>query len=177
MAATDGLTRCLNRSAFTSAVTAALAETANAETEITGALLVAGADHFKQINDRFGHQAGDLALRLIADGLREGLRETDIVGRLGGEEFGIFLIGADAAAANATAERLRWIVEDINLEIGGRRPRLTISVGGAIFAGPVPFGDLYHSADRHLHEAKLKGRNRVEIGPLSRPNASKSAAA
>jgi len=113
LASTDWLTGCLNRRAFTDQVTAALASTGGAMPP-HGALLIIDADHFKTINDRYGHERGDEALQLIAAAIKRASRSGDIVGRLGGEEFGVFLARADAIETDAVAEHIRWSVAAID---------------------------------------------------------------
>ena len=114
-ASRDSLTDCLNHGAFAEQVGATLRNADNP----CGALLVVDADHFKSINDRFGHDRGDVALKLIAATIRSTVRSTDLVGRLGGEEFGIFLPGASRATAQAIAECIRHAVATSIFEVGG----------------------------------------------------------
>lgn len=158
-AATDSLTSVLNRGAFTSLVEGYLAEVRAAERR--GALLVVDADHFKKINDRFGHDRGDVALRTIADTIRGLLRGADIVGRIGGEEFGVFLPGSDLVEAEAVAERIRGRILETNFAPDGTPVALTVSVGGAVFENRLGFGELFRIADQQLYIAKKRGRNRV----------------
>jgi diguanylate cyclase (GGDEF)-like protein len=162
LAATDSLTACLNRHAFTSTVDRFLAGAPQERRR--GALLVVDADHFKAINDRFGHDHGDQALMLIASTMRAMLRAGDTIGRLGGEEFGIFLPNVDLETAEIVAERIRRSVNLAVFAPGGRPSQLSVSVGGAAFEDDIEFGELFRIADRRLYEAKQFGRNRVEIG-------------
>ncbi len=99
LASQDSLTTCLNRGAFVALVEAHLARASAAESHIEGGMLMIDADHFKSINDRYGHSRGDDALRLIADCIRSAVRDTDILGRIGGEEFAVFLPSASLADA------------------------------------------------------------------------------
>lgn len=165
-AATDSLTSVLNRGAFTSLVDGYLAEV-RAE-ERRGALLFVDADHFKRINDRFGHDRGDVALRAIADTIRGLLRGPDIVGRIGGEEFAVFLPGSNLVQAEAVAERIRSGVADAAFEPDGTPFSLTVSVGGVVFDKRLPFSDLFRVADQQLYVAKERGRNRVSIASAMR---------
>lgn len=160
IAATDGLTECLNRRAFIERVERRLAQTV---VRPSGAMLVIDADHFKRINDRFGHQAGDRALALLADAIRRSVRAGDIVGRLGGEEFGVFLPGVSRFAAEAVAERLRGGVEAIAFAPEGCSYRLSVSIGGVVFDEPAQFESLFGQCDTRLYEAKQAGRNRVRL--------------
>lgn len=161
LASTDWLTACLNRRAFTAGANRRLDRRNPGDRG--GALLIADADDFKSINDRFGHDAGDEALRLIASAIRDAVRSTDLVGRLGGEEFGIFLTDADPDLADATAERIRSAVSDIAFASGGISCTLSVSIGGATFGASPAYADLYRLADQHLYQAKHKGRDCVAM--------------
>ncbi|RUT34653.1 GGDEF domain-containing protein [Arsenicitalea aurantiaca] len=165
-ASTDSLTSVLNRGAFTTLVDAYLEDVRNEESRARGALLVVDADNFKVINDNYGHDCGDEALKLIAQSIKGTLRGADIVGRIGGEEFGIFLPGSSALNAEAVAERIRQSVNTTEFEPHGTALRLSVSVGGAIFDRPISFQDLFREADRRLYEAKQKGRNRIAVSPI-----------
>lgn len=160
-ASTDGLTGCLNRGAFTSAVERHLA--AGTPSRSRGALLVIDADRFKRVNDRFGHDAGDEALRVIAAAIREAARAGDLVGRLGGEEFGVFLPDVGDAEAAEIAERIRRTIHAGRFEPGGVRWGLSASLGAAVFDRPIGFSELFRFADQRLYRAKMAGRNRVEM--------------
>ncbi len=164
-ASTDSLTAVLNRGAFTTRVDSYLRNTRADDVPIYGALLVIDADHFKQVNDCYGHDVGDEALRLIADAIKGLLRGPDIVGRMGGEEFGVFLPGATAEQAQSVAERIRHAVSNVEFRPGGERRPLSVSVGGAIFADRIGFSQLYRIADQRLYAAKDAGRNRVSLVP------------
>lgn len=163
IASTDNLTAVLNRGAFTMLVEAYLEEAAHEARLRQGALLVVDVDHFKKINDEFGHDRGDDALKAIAGSIKQALRAGDMVGRLGGEEFGVFLPGANPDQALTVAERVRSAVCGIDFTAGGMRTVLSVSVGGVIFTEVAPFPTLYAAADRNLYEAKNAGRNRVLI--------------
>jgi diguanylate cyclase len=162
VASTDGLTGCLNRGAFTRVIDKFL-ELRGAGKPPAGALLVIDADHFKSINDRFGHHCGDEALKLIAAAIRASLRKDDCLGRLGGEEFGVFLPDADLAQASLVAERIRKMVNAVDFIANGEPCDLSVSVGGAAFARRISFGDLFRIADERLYAAKNTGRDRVEM--------------
>lgn len=163
VASTDFLTSCLNRGAFSSMVDAWLSATHPSAPRTRGALLVIDADHFKTINDRFGHDQGDEALRIIAFSIKSVLRAGDLVGRLGGEEFGVFLPGASAENAADIGERIRALIEAASFCPGGRKCKLSVSVGIAAFQDQAPFTDLYRIADERLYEAKNAGRNRIRL--------------
>jgi diguanylate cyclase len=160
IASHDSLTTCLNRGAFITLVDAYLRQV-NEPDGLGGGLLVVDADNFKSINDRFGHAAGDVALRLIALGAASVLRAADLIGRVGGEEFAIFLPRAGMVEAQSIGELIRSAVGDLEFRPSGKPETLTVSVGGAVFQGPVSFGELFGSADACLYAAKRGGRNRV----------------
>ena len=124
------------------------------------ALLMVDADHFKAVNDRHGHAAGDAALRALADRLCERLRTEDVAGRFGGEEFVVALPDADAAGAAAVAEAVRAAVRARPLTIAGRELSLTVSVGWATWEDD-DLGQLLARADGALYEAKAAGRDCV----------------
>lgn len=163
VAATDGLTACLNRTAFTTLVDTCLSAAARRSGHMMGALLIIDADRFKIINDTYGHQNGDAALALIAKALRASVRSGDSVGRIGGEEFGVFLPGVDRTVADAVAERLRRAVENIDFAVDGRPHSLSISIGGVVFDRWARFEDLFRQADASLYAAKKAGRNSVRL--------------
>jgi diguanylate cyclase len=171
VARTDSLTACLNRGAFTSRVTEWLRDP---DRHPGGALLMIDADNFKAINDLFGHDVGDEALTIIARSIRAVLRGGDLVGRMGGEEFGVFLPGVGRRQAGQIAERIRQAVSDaVFLPDGNKRRPLTVSIGGAVFAEPTTFADLFRVADQRLYGAKHAGRNlsavvQVEDHPIIR---------
>ena len=160
VARTDSLTACLNRGAFTSRVSNLLA---HAPPDTGGALLMIDADNFKSINDLFGHHAGDEALTIIARSIRTILRAGDLVGRMGGEEFGVYLPGVDRRRAEATAERIRRSVNLAVFAPHGKQRSLSVSIGGVAFDGPAEFTELFRVADQRLYGAKQTGRNRVTV--------------
>lgn len=166
LASTDSLTDCLNRRAFTSEVSERL------DVVREGAFLVIDVDNFKLVNDRFGHECGDDALRLVARGIKSCIRQGDLVGRMGGEEFGVFLAGASPGTAMLVAERIRHAVERIVLAPEGTRYTLSVSVGVAPFDRMTSFSDLFRLADRRLYGAKQSGRNRVVTDDIGLPQAS-----
>jgi diguanylate cyclase len=165
-AATDALTQVMNRAAFSTLVDAYLNEVRSAEDRAKGALLIIDADNFKSVNDRFGHDRGDEALITIARSIKSTLRAPDLVGRLGGEEFGVFLPGATTEQAASVAERIRQTVSEAEFAPAGAPHHLSVSVGGAVFEKDLPFADLFRLADQQLYAAKQGGRNRVAIAPI-----------
>ena len=136
------------------------------------ALLMIDVDHFKAVNDQFGHASGDVALRMIADVFRCNIRAFDSLARYGGEEFVVVMPGSNPDDATAAAERLRLAVETINFEpVAGKPHRLTVSVGVSCTSDEVSTPErLLHTADLALYEAKRRGRNRVELAPMAQVN-------
>lgn len=131
-------------------------------------LLLLDVDHFKLVNDTYGHQAGDELLSQLADIFRSTLRASDVAGRVGGEEFAVVLPETDLNRATEVAGRLRQVVESLRVDMGdrGELDRVTVSMGLAEFrhagqADPDDFRTLYERADRALYAAKRSGRNMV----------------
>jgi diguanylate cyclase (GGDEF)-like protein len=119
-------------------------------------------DHFKRVNDRYGHDAGDEVLRKTAGLLRDETRQSDVLCRLGGEEFLCIHVATELVSAANSAERLRAAVEDHVIEVGEFNQNVTISLGVAErTSGMLTFDDLLKLADEHLYQAKDAGRNRV----------------
>lgn len=162
LASTDWLTACLNRRAFTSMVIGHLDKARQARVA-GGAFLVVDADHFKVINDHYGHDHGDAALQIMAETIKASVRDGDLVGRIGGEEFGVFLIDADFETAQVVAERIRQSINAAVFAPEGAAHPLSASVGGAFFDRAIAFADLFRIADQRLYGAKQSGRNRVEM--------------
>ncbi|NNC77110.1 MAG: GGDEF domain-containing protein [Woeseiaceae bacterium] len=127
-------------------------------------LILIDADHFKRVNDNHGHCGGDAALKKIANACTESVRDSDIVGRFGGEEFIILLPNTSASDAADVAERIRSAVQNLELIWEGRRIRLSLSLGVAeVGAGADTFDDLLKAADNALYTAKKRGRNRTVV--------------
>lgn len=129
-------------------------------------LLMLDVDHFKRINDRWGHKVGDLVLQSLADTCRAALRDVDLPGRLGGEEFAVLLPETSGDQALEVAERLRRAMAETPLRLGdGELIRYTVSFGVGTLAGGINNLELLFSqADRALYQAKEQGRNRVVAG-------------
>jgi diguanylate cyclase (GGDEF)-like protein len=160
LATRDPLTGALNRRAFSDHLDAEVARAGRAGGACAVAVL--DVDHFKTINDRFGHAAGDRALERMADLIASRVRRGDAFGRLGGEEFAVLLAGSDAGGAAHFAEDLRAAVE---ADTDGDGRRLTISVGvAALDDGGGSADGMLLVADRALYAAKEAGRNRVMRG-------------
>jgi diguanylate cyclase (GGDEF)-like protein len=128
------------------------------------AVLLIDADHFKRINDAYGHAVGDEALQRIAATLQCTLRTEDLLGRLGGEEFAVVMPDADEAAACAGAERLRHAMEQVQFSTQHGAVALRISIGVSMVGPGDDFASLLRRADQAMYTAKRSGRNRV-IGP------------
>ncbi|MEO3385603.1 GGDEF domain-containing protein [Mesorhizobium sp. CAU 1741] len=155
----DALTGLMNRGAFETELRAALDD--EPATPFTLALF--DVDHFKSVNDRFGHAAGDEALRRCAEICRSCTDKGDLVARVGGEEFAIVLKGKSVDAATATIEHVRRLVAATPMHSSGQRFSITISGGLCHNAtGRGNFDELMRDADAFLYDAKNKGRNRIE---------------
>jgi diguanylate cyclase (GGDEF)-like protein len=127
-------------------------------------LLMVDIDHFKAYNDTYGHLVGDEVLRMVAQVIKSCLREVDVVGRFGGEEFGVLLPDTDEAGANFVAERIRLMVERLDLGTPVRGGKLTISLGIASAGGRrLTVEELIRRADTALFVSKEHGRNRVSV--------------
>ncbi len=131
-----------------------------------GALLIIDADHFKKINDSYGHPTGDGALLEIAAAIRRGVRKGDILGRIGGEEFAALLDGASDVEARHVAERIRREVELTPFRPDENAIPLTVSIGGTKCESGASVSDLMRAADRRLYEAKQRGRNLAILEPV-----------
>lgn len=135
-------------------------------------LLVLDVDKFKSINDRYGHPAGDLILKSVAQFCNAARRQTDILARVGGEEFALLLPETDESAAMVMAERLRSQIASMTHMLGGEKVQVTISIGVA--GGTLSmsaFDVLLKRADDALYRAKEAGRNRVKRAPRERGGA------
>jgi len=130
------------------------------------AVLMFDLDHFKQINDRLGHAAGDHVLQQFADVMREELRAADTIARLGGEEFCVIMRDMDGERAKAIAERIRTRFAGLNLSRGQDGQVATVSAGLAVGGQDEPFSSVLSRADAALYKAKSAGRNQVHIAAL-----------
>lgn len=161
-AQTDPLTGVLNRRSIVERLEAACARAQARGLPIS--LLFIDLDHFKEINDNFGHPAGDACLHAIIKPIQAELRQSDVVGRYGGEEFVVILSSADVAAARPIAERIRARVAEIKVEGFGTPIQLTCSIGVATSDMLGVWGEsLIARADAAVYAAKKSGRNRVQI--------------
>lgn len=158
----DPLTGLSNRSHFETLVTTELARCERSGAPV--ALMLCDVDHFKQVNDRCGHAAGDQALVHVAQVLEANLRECDVLARWGGEEFLALMPDSSLQAAHAGAERIRAAIEAQPLNIDGTPISITLSFGVAQLHGAHDLQDAMARADKALYESKRAGRNRVSLG-------------
>lgn len=155
----DSLTGVLNRSHFLDSVRGRRAD---------GMLLIVDADNFKSINDSRGHAAGDEALRVLGHTLERAAGPKAFVGRLGGEEFGVFLPGSSLQDGTSTAVALCHAVAGVNMIVDGRPLSMTISIGGTLHQSSTIIGHSLKVADDRLYKAKQTGKNRAVLdGPTN----------
>lgn len=121
-------------------------------------------DHFKKVNDTYGHQFGDKVLCTVARTLTDNIRGTDIAGRYGGEEFGVVLTGSNNKTSKVFAERFRKSVEALSISNGDKNVKITVSIGLTEFSDDIDdYKELIERADKALYESKRSGRNRITI--------------
>ncbi len=157
LATTDALTGLLNRRAFIEKVDSQLASRGDTT------LAMIDIDHFKQVNDTYGHAAGDAVLQAFAEICRNAVTPEAVIGRIGGEEFAVLLSGLPLPEAQAVLESLRGAIEAAAIDIGGRTIHITASIGATeVDAGPSA-SEFLSRADKALYEAKTAGRNRLRL--------------
>jgi diguanylate cyclase (GGDEF)-like protein len=167
LAITDGLTGTYNRRHFFELAEREMERGRRYGHSVSGIML--DIDHFKQVNDTYGHAIGDQVLRIVAERCSEGIREIDILGRYGGEEFAIILPATGLSGAYSMAERLRRCVADVPALTERGDLAVTISLGVASSAeGDEGVTALLNRADAAMYEAKQAGRNRVAVMEDSR---------
>jgi diguanylate cyclase (GGDEF)-like protein len=171
LARIDELTGLWNRAYLNSRLEQELAAARRSQRPLS--LVMCDVDHFKRVNDTYGHSAGDVVLRSIAGRIQASLRASDVACRYGGEEFALILPGIDADGAGVAAERIREAVAATPVDAGPASLQMTVSLGfvdSALFAPlePTPGGLIEH-ADAALYAAKRGGRNRAcrSTGPVS----------
>lgn len=159
----DPLTNIPNRRAFLDAAMRRMRQRSRNPEPVTALLF--DLDYFKSINDRFGHSVGDEVLRIFTARAAAEFRSTDLMGRLGGEEFGALLFGAGEGTAIGTAERIRRALTAATAEIDGKKVEATVSIGVAVLStdSTEDVADLLSRADNALYVAKTSGRDRVEV--------------
>jgi len=164
-AAVDALTGLFNRRSLSDLIS---------DKVISGeafALLFIDIDHFKSINDRFGHATGDMVLKGVADYLKDGMRTGDSCGRYGGEEFVVVATDVSSERAYRLAERHRTAVSALEFTVPGDSIHVTVSIGVAVFDGGETSDELLDRADAALYSAKSAGRNCVIVAPDPNPSA------
>jgi two-component system cell cycle response regulator len=156
----DGLTQVFNRRYFEETVEREISRCHRYGRQL--ALVMVDIDHFKQINDNFGHLAGDHVLKHVASAIKTRIRREDILSRYGGEEFALLLPEIDVKGAVALAEKVRKLIEKQKFEFDKQQIPVTISAGVAGLATPTyEASDLVRAADTQLYAAKSEGRNKV----------------
>jgi diguanylate cyclase (GGDEF)-like protein len=161
LATTDSLTGLINRYAFMDEAERAHSLAIRSQQALT--LLMVDIDHFKQLNDRHGHAAGDHALFVFTRAAKRTLRKHDLMGRLGGEEFAVLLPGTAISEAVEAAERLRLAIAGATVEVADGRHSMTVSIGLAQVLDEETVSAALVRADRALYRAKRDGRNRVRV--------------
>ena len=161
---TDPLTGLLNRRAFLDLLKRKKRRNYNMPPD-NDALLVIDLDHFKQVNDRFGHEAGDAILQQVADLFRSQLRSDDVIARFGGEEFAVALSRIRISETRAVAQRLRRAVEEHVFCYEGQDIKLTASIGLVRYANGQKLESALREADLLTYQSKKDGRNRVSYAP------------
>ena len=158
----DTLTQIGNRQFLEGRLRAVTAEYKNQDGE--AAVLFIDIDNFKHFNDTFGHDVGDKVLRMVAATLKNGLRNTDVVGRWGGEEFLAILYDVDSLEAlKLICEKLRHLVQFSHLDLMGKNLEVTISIGATLFRHDDTPESLVRRADELMYQSKKAGRNRVTV--------------
>jgi diguanylate cyclase (GGDEF)-like protein len=161
MATSDSLTKLPNRQAFDVIIKTFISDAKRNEEALS--MLMVDIDHFKAVNDQYGHLAGDQLLIAVADCLRANLREADFVCRWGGEEFLVLLRKCDAHNALQLSEKLRQAVENMVVEFKNELLKVTVSQGISQWADGEPVDSLIERTDIALYQAKQAGRNRVQL--------------
>ena len=163
-AITDPLTGLMNRKGFMTAIEKAVAEFGSSESPLS--LLILDIDHFKNINDTYGHSVGDKVIKVVADSITKYTRGKDTACRYGGEEYAVLLPETEQKGALIVAEKIRRMIETIKLKktgSGESLSRMTISVGIASFVSGLNINDFIDKADAALYQSKNSGRNQCTI--------------
>lgn len=160
LALTDGLTGVAVRRHFLERLKGEIGRSKKFSFNLS--FLMIDVDYFKDVNDRYGHLVGDVVLAQTAETIKKNVRELDLVGRYGGEEFGVLLVETDRSGALLVAERIRIAVAETNFKAYDEKLRATLSIGCASLSKDLAdAGSLIEAVDGALYEAKHRGRNRV----------------
>jgi diguanylate cyclase (GGDEF)-like protein/PAS domain S-box-containing protein len=159
LAMTDELTQIANRRAFMAGLASEISFVERNEEQLS--FLMIDLDHFKLINDQYGHSVGDEVLKQFANTANKVLRTEDLFGRLGGEEFAVLLRNTDLELAKILAERLRTSISQMVVAVEGASVKFTVSIGVSSFSPPSDLDSLIKYADKALYKAKERGRNCV----------------
>lgn len=161
MATTDSLTGLFNRRHMIALTEKILARHHRRPSNLT--LMLMDIDHFKRVNDLYGHDTGDRVLEAVSQLLKCSMREQDFIGRWGGEEFLSILPDTDFSNATDSAERIRKAVQALEIDSNGKKVSVTLSIGVTQYRADEVLSDAIARADYALYEGKLAGRNRVEV--------------
>lgn len=161
LATTDKLTQAYNRAKFDEIIEREIERSRRHNSPLS--LLMFDIDHFKQVNDTYGHAVGDCVLKTMAELVRKNMRKIDCFVRWGGEEFMIIASETDLKTAGNTAERIRKIIESYRFDEAGK---ITVSFGVTQFGKDDTVDTFVKRADDALYKAKANGRNRVEVSPV-----------
>ena len=158
LSAEDPLTGIFNRRAFMHALEREILQAKKSANPLS--LLVLDIDRFKQINDTFGHETGDLILQHFVQRIKELIRNNDILARIGGEEFALLLPNTSIEGARTLAEKIVNEIAVLDLSTVAPELKMTVSIGIAVYRKEISAKTLLREADKHLYEAKHAGRNR-----------------
>jgi diguanylate cyclase len=161
MATTDSLTGLFNRRHMIALIEKEMARHHRHPSNLT--LMLMDIDHFKQINDQYGHDIGDRVLNAVSHSLKSSMREQDFIGRWGGEEFLAVLPETDLDQAAASAERIRKAIQALVIDNDGNKVSVTLSIGITLYRAEEVLSNAIARADHALYEGKSAGRNRVEM--------------
>ncbi|UOE93238.1 diguanylate cyclase [Alkalihalobacillus sp. LMS39] len=158
----DHVTGLLNRRGFFQEMNKVF-ENYNEHDSSLFSFIIADIDYFKKVNDTYGHSVGDVVLEEVGKIIKESMSKTDVVARIGGEEFGLLVSTSSKEEAVMIAERVREKIEHHKFHAGGTTFSVTLSLGIATYASTLDEAKLFRLADQALYEAKAKGRNNVQI--------------
>jgi diguanylate cyclase (GGDEF)-like protein/PAS domain S-box-containing protein len=165
LAMTDQLTGIANRRYTESFLSGKLLELDEFKKPFGVALV--DIDHFKAVNDTYGHDVGDLAIRMTVKSLVNAVRSSDLVGRWGGEEFLVVFLSVDLEQLKQITERMRMLVEASSVQRDGSDIRVTVSIGSVFVEKPSPKDRIIQMADQLMYQSKVEGRNRITFATLA----------